>query len=63
VKFIKSLVVFLLLVLLGALAFIFWPKIRECCDRWLAGQSCCGATADPDEVEAVIDAAPAVEQP
>lgn len=43
-KVIKTLAVILLLFILGALIFIFWPKIREYCDRRLAGN------ADRDDV-------------
>jgi hypothetical protein len=55
-KVIKTLAVILLLLILGALVFIFWPRIREYCDRRLAGN------ADRDSVPGA-DAAPVVEQP
>lgn len=62
-KVIKSLAVILLLAVLGALAYIFWPKMRECCDRWLAGESCSGKTSAPDKTDALAEAAPAVDEP
>jgi len=35
-KLVKRIVFVLLFGLLAAVGVIFWPKIRECCDRWLA---------------------------
>jgi hypothetical protein len=54
-KVIKTLAVILLVLILGALVFIFWPKIREYCDRRLAGSADRDSTPD-------ADAAPAAEQ-
>jgi hypothetical protein len=51
-KFIKSLALVIVLCALGAVGVIFWPKIREYCDRWLACQSS-GDTGEPGEAEVI----------
>jgi len=43
-KFIKALIIILILAVIGALVFIYWPKIRECCDRLQA----CRSSKDDD---------------
>ena len=51
-KFIKNLALVIVLCAVGAVGVIFWPKIRECCDRWLASQSC-GDTSEPEEADII----------
>ena len=36
-KWSKRLLIILLLAVAAALGFLFWPKIREAWDRWIAG--------------------------
>ncbi len=61
-KFIKNLALVIVLCALGAVGVIFWPKIREYCDRWLAGLSC-GDTSEPEEAEVIEeDSAAQVEE-
>lgn len=61
-KFIKNLALIIVLGALGALLVIFWPQIRECCDRWLACQSR-GKTGEAGEADVIEEhsAAPAEE--
>ncbi len=51
-KIIKRLIVIFFVGAIAALGVIFWPKIREHCDRWLAcaGNGECDDEADVDIV-------------
>lgn len=44
-KHLKRICLVILFGVLGVLGFIFWPRIRECCDRWLADQNDKGASS------------------
>ena len=35
-KLLKWIIIFLCLGGIAALVIVYWPKIRECCDRYLA---------------------------
>jgi len=46
-KLLKGIIVILLFGALASVLIVFWPKIRECCDQWMACKSDEGAEEAP----------------